>query len=658
MRRFARPNRGRDKKPSSPNFPPRPLGCRPGTLTWWTWRYYAGTPRMSADALRYLTARAEWLDALDAYAAAGDKVAYATILLAGRTAFGWKECSAQRVGRWGPYDRLHTPRCPPPDRLKPGRLTVAEAKAIYFEFCKRSFWGWVTGASAVVEKHLGRVPWERNLPIKTRDEHAEGEEEIIRSFPDLLYMQILSELADQHPRLAIVKSRKMIVTWWACARALHKAMFTPAREVICQCKKESESDERLLERIWFMYRHMPRWVTNEHPAIRTTNRIEFPYNGSKCIAVAQGPDPWRSPTASMGIIDEAAAMEYFDDTLRAAKPALSGTTKDMPLLVISTPNGKDGFYRLVMDIDPSDDGTGDYDPPVKGQIHGMRWWLNRNGFLSVDIGHEADPSKDPETPEGAKWWARIEREYRGDPLGLAREYKRSFETTAGKPVYGLVFNRETHVLPTLQYMKDAVVYRGWDFGYHRPAVCWCFENEYRQLCCLYELLGKDQDITPFVKRVLELSKQWFPDTRDWFDFADPQGWAKSDVSDKTRVQVLNQFGVKASKGEVYAVPRTDITRRALAVRDDGRPGLIFHPRCRTLVDAFAGAYRYPEPRPDLPEAVANTPLKDGYYDHLANAIEYLVTGLRMVTGKPKNVVRDRQRPPEDPYADANEVTGW
>lgn len=532
---------------------------------------------------------------------------------------------------------------------------LTQHQKIHIGLCRGSFWYWLTGARDILGKHrelLGDA-WDY-LGVRTQDEQGKAGEEV-KPFPDKLYMRTLSDLADAHPKMAIMKSRKVMATWWAASRALHSAMFFPAREWICQCKKESESDERILERAWFMYKSLPKWVQKHIPALRLKCQIQFPSVGSRLLAVAQGPDPWRAPTASGGIIDEAAHMEMFADTLRAALPALVGPSGNMPLYVISSPNGKEHFYRLVEDLQ-GDELVAEEREAVQGQIKGMTWKAGRNGFLGVKLHISADEDKDPERTEAGKEYAALLKKlYAQDPLGYAREIDMSTDTMSGKPVFALQFHRDVNVTDKLEYIHSRPVYRGIDFGFIRPAVVWAYENEQRQLCVTHEALGKDEDVESFFRTVMDYSRRWFPQASTFIDFADPSGWNRSDMqSEKSRVEILYSLGIKPSRGEVKEKARVDTVRRLILPRTDGKPGLLVHPRCRILIDGFVGAYTYKDPPAGMTEFPKEQINKDGLYDHLQDALAYLCTGLRMVTGKEKNVKR-RLPPPDESL---NERTGW
>lgn len=268
-------------------------------------------------------------------------------------------------------------------------------------------------------------------------------------------------------------------------------------------------------------------------------------------------------------------------------------------------------------------------------IPGLRVEKNEhNRFCSVFLHYSADPEKDPSTESGKAWVEMFKALYSGDEIRWKREMELSFETAAGKPVY-MNFDRQTHVWQKpdtmLGWPAGRPVYRGWDFGFHRPACVWGFENEKDQLVMLYELLGHDVQIHEFADEVIARSKEWFPGA-SFHDFCDPAGAQRSDKSEKSSVEVLGARGIGVSFRKSGIREGLNVVRLLLSKRSDGTPGLLVHPRCRILIEGLGGAYHYPEIDPKAPSVESEVPEKDGFFEHIQDAFRYMAIGIRTPSG--------------------------
>lgn len=166
-------------------------------------------------------------------------------------------------------------------------------------------------------------------------------------FPEKEYIRDLCDLFQTESLLAVEKSRQMMVSWWAMGIALWYAMFNPGKRVFIMSKKEKDADA-MIERIKVMYERLPEEIKKAYPANRpfTYNTLAFGKINSVITGVPQGPDQVRQYTASLVIMDEAAFQEQAERAYEALKPAIMGGGK---VIVISTPNGRNWFYRLVRD---------------------------------------------------------------------------------------------------------------------------------------------------------------------------------------------------------------------------------------------------------------------------------------------------------------------
>ena len=188
--------------------------------------------------------------------------------------------------------------------------------------------------------------------VVTRDEA--DPEHPVKPFPiHLDYMRRLMTLLTREQRLAIVKSRQMLVSWAACAAMVFRARFTPHQAVLYQTQNwpdavkmvampGSGQDGGFAGRCQFIEQHLPHWMRQTVTA--TEGRLIYP-NGSIIEALPGGADKIRSKTASMIVLDEMAFLEDAKGTYTAIAPLVQ---KGASLVMISTPNGAESnvFFHL------------------------------------------------------------------------------------------------------------------------------------------------------------------------------------------------------------------------------------------------------------------------------------------------------------------------
>lgn len=191
----------------------------------------------------------------------------------------------------------------------------------------------------------------------TVDTH--NREETVSKFPiHKEYVRRLLTLAKGAEKLAIYKSRQMLVTWSMCVVVLHELLFTPGAYIGIISKKEEDAG-KVIERIKLIYDHLPlHW--------RASLYAPMVYKGKKGIIVRwvqehangkpksilqaypSGEDQVRMETFSLIYWDEVGAAPDLDArrTYCALKPTIDGGGR---LLMSGTPPVSDEhfWYQLV-----------------------------------------------------------------------------------------------------------------------------------------------------------------------------------------------------------------------------------------------------------------------------------------------------------------------
>lgn len=181
----------------------------------------------------------------------------------------------------------------------------------------------------------------------------------------------------------------------------------------------------------------------------------------------------------------------------------------------------------------------------------------------------------------------------------------------GQPVYR-EFSPKLHVDPDLKPDTRWPMMRWRDFGYRAPAVIWAQMDEDTGCVNIFdEMQGDHEEVKAFEHKVQAASNIKFRNF-PFIDFGDPAVDQHKDTGHT--LQMLQDMGVYVN------FIRSDLdqgirqVRLALERITRGRPQILIHPRCALLIRALRGGYRMNDS--------GTRPLKDGTYDHLADAFRY------------------------------------
>src|SRR6267142_114717 len=186
----------------------------------------------------------------------------------------------------------------------------------------------------------------------------------------------------------------------------------------------------------------------------------------------------------------------------------------------------------------------------------------------------------------------------------------------GRPVFA-EFSRGNYI-EGITPQDNLVIFRGWDFGYNNPACVW-LQFVDGQVRVLAEKLGRKIYLDDFIKECRQLEKEIFPQHFIWNDFCDPHGSDETDKG-KTSVEIMNDAGIYPLHRRTRIEEGIKAMRECLNTKgQDGHANFIIHPRCRNLIEGLRGGYHREDGKDD--------PVKDGFYDHLMDALRYTVVAL-------------------------------
>lgn len=237
------------------------------------------------------------------------------------------------------------------------------------------------------------------------------------------------------------------------------------------------------------------------------------------------------------------------------------------------------------------------------------------------------------------------------PRIFQRDYQAYFiDFEEGEPYYelwdnGLHLRKCRHL-----FNPEWPVLVGWDWGFRYPATVFMQYNfEMQRLLVMGELMGRRIRLDPFARmQSIPMGEGWFPGAT-YKDYGDGTGVAQKDTGPSSIDELNNIFKLRynqklcSQSREVRYLPNTEIQQarartiisKLLLKRADGEAGIWVDPSCVILADGFSGGYqidpnRYYTAGPSKGEA---KPLKDGTYDHLHNALEFVVMNELDVMGE-------------------------
>lgn len=203
----------------------------------------------------------------------------------------------------------------------------------------------------------------------------------------------------------------------------------------------------------------------------------------------------------------------------------------------------------------------------------------------------------------------------------------------GTPVYGRHFRRDFHAKELLDYEPHQPVLRFHDFGFRYPVCIWAQTTAFGGLNILWEMRGENVEIHDWVPMIQAETRTRFPDAEAFIDWGDPAAKQRKDTG--STLHALANEGIK-----LKFIPNKpgiiDIGVRAgrllLSRTIYGKPACKIDKRCTMLIRTLEKGYRYPGEGDRRSVERMDQPLKDGTFDHWADAWRYGIMGVFGQTG--------------------------
>jgi PBSX family phage terminase large subunit len=204
-------------------------------------------------------------------------------------------------------------------------------------------------------------------------------------------------------------------------------------------------------------------------------------------------------------------------------------------------------------------------------------------------------------------------------------------THEGKAVYCPPFSFEKHVVELVPVPNTTII-RSWDFGYHAPAVTWhqhprCKKGNVHWLI-FHEFTGEDIESEKLALEVLAETRRVAPDhpKRLILDVGDAAG---AQIGEKGPGPIIRlqkpPFNLTFRKKHLKNIdPGLALVRSALAEPDCkcGKPIFQVSRELTHTINMLAGGYHYPTIRPGHAPDNVLKPVKDGFYDNIADTVRY------------------------------------
>lgn len=231
----------------------------------------------------------------------------------------------------------------------------------------------------------------------------------------------------------------------------------------------------------------------------------------------------------------------------------------------------------------------------------------------------------------------------------------------GTPVYAGYFSRRIHeqsaaMNPELPLIESI------DFGQHHPCVVWAQYDYHGGLHVLGAVMGLDLYLDDFAEVILRYRNEWFGGSSRIDSCCDPAGAHKSSQGARqTGVGILNDHGIypmSQPDSNMPLIRSTAVERVGAAMRrrsPSGGEGFTVDPVRQVIVTATgirsskfmtdgleAGYVWDPHPR-SVGNKMVRVPLKDGWYEHGQNCLEYIELNFGGATRTAAQVARDTAR---------------
>lgn len=192
-------------------------------------------------------------------------------------------------------------------------------------------------------------------------------------------------------------------------------------------------------------------------------------------------------------------------------------------------------------------------------------------------------------------------------------------------IYTDVFSKENlfeGYIPPHSLANLYRLYGGIDFGFRRPAFVLIAEDEWGRLIILDEFLGENISTLNFIEAIRRRMRERFKiDLAEVELYGDIAGSFREQADGVSIIQKIKEnYGIIIKTNKVKVMESVFYIRQLLEKTVNGQRVLqVNKHNCPITVAGFLGEFKADE---------AGRPVKDGYYEHIHDAIRYVIFGIR------------------------------
>lgn len=229
-------------------------------------------------------------------------------------------------------------------------------------------------------------------------------------------------------------------------------------------------------------------------------------------------------------------------------------------------------------------------------------------------------------------WDNLPTAYKASLLTMPESWKKKY--LLGE--YGFIPDGDPYYqgFKEIIHKREIAAYQGkelllgWDYGFRHPACIITQIDAKGRWGVIREVIGANITIDQFADVMKQFLNVNFPGF-SMLSYGDPAGTQVNDKSEKTSEEILRSKGFNVVSSQSTYRDRKEIIEGKLSTLIAGVPALTVDPACKTIIDGFLGGYHYPMIRQGQQFTAIKTeqPYKDGYYEHIMNALEYIAVNV-------------------------------
>ena len=233
------------------------------------------------------------------------------------------------------------------------------------------------------------------------------------------YQILLFSLIEDNFGTVITKTRQVGLTEFIACRFLWKAYQDPAYLGVVFSKGQDDTT-RIAKRV--------RLMAASHPGIElaseNTKHLELRNGGSILFRPSTTNAARGIESASEFLFDEAGFVRDFEEIYGSSLPATEMVGDDARVIVLCTPNGKQGLYWNLLSSHNGERNILDICKLIReGEIDPCQWWIDEDGWVKFIVHWKAHPvySRRPDYLE------QIKKDKRLTDKQIFQEYNLGFE---------------------------------------------------------------------------------------------------------------------------------------------------------------------------------------------------------------------------------------